>query len=225
MLVYTQPHMPERTVSMIQIPFAQRRRAWCGGALLLLVASAPIATAATPDTWLVEAQQRCEAEQDEQARCNDPAWLAAEAQRLETRDVARRAAIRGNRQEQRAVRELLQGSNLCKGQVQSYCANAGTGCNSRMVTLCRSIAAQQAQCATQAQQYCRQQRIGNCSETIKRQCPHGSKQDVDTILARYDDLNANQQARLRQLAAQLDGKDSTNIGHLIAQLTRLLGLR
>lgn len=122
------------------------------------------------------------------------------------------------------MRELLQGSDFCKVQLQRYCAEGGSGCGPQLRSMCESVARQHAQCETQALQYCRQQRHGDCKATVARHCPAAEKKSVDQILARYD-LDAGQEARLRQLATQLERDDRTAIGRLVTQLSQLLGLR
>lgn len=146
----------------------------------------------------------------------------------DTLEVARRAAVRRNRQEQRAIRELLvQSTGLCqRSNPEQYCPSGNrVGCAAQLKQTCASLANRATQCKAQAKQFCTQQRGGNrCMEQVSRQCPSAKRQDIDTLLARYHDLTPAQKARVKQLAKELeDNKDKTKLGGLISSLLGLLG--
>jgi hypothetical protein len=162
------------------------------------------------------------------ARCDDDAFLADnyDPQVLATREVARRAAVRSNRDEQRATRELLlQYSGLCETRTTSYCAANPGACSMQLAQMCQGLKRRAAYCKTQTQQYCASQRnSAGCNSALQKQCPSGKAEDIDKLLARYDDLSPTQKARLKQLAKQLkENKDETLLGGLINNLMGLLG--
>lgn len=193
--------------------------------VLSLGLAGPLAAQAdrSPPDWVAAAHATC-IEQFNDSRCDNQAHLEAEARTLATRDVARRAAVRGNQQERRAVRELLtHHPKLCAVQLHQYCRERGA-CSRDALALCDRIAAQRQQCSLQAAQFCRQNGVRNCNAVLERQCP-SKADDVDELLARYPGLNATQQSRLRQLAHQLESNDGSQLGTALRTLLGLFGLR
>ena len=180
--------------------------------------------------WLTVAPGQSHAETEPAAACIEAqagADCAATAATLDTREVARHAAVRRNRQEQRAVRELLvQSTGLCQRKPEQYCpSNNRIGCAEQLRQACASLANRAAQCKAQAKQFCTQQRGGEkCLQQASKQCPSSKRQDIDTLLARYDDLTPVQKARVKQLAKQLEAnKDQNKLGALVNSLLGLLG--
>lgn len=76
------------------------------------------------DNWLRYARKACLERGDD--RCDDPDYLERRYKPrplAETREVARRAAIRRNRAEERAVRELqMFFTEYCKDRLETYCS-------------------------------------------------------------------------------------------------------
>jgi hypothetical protein len=207
------------------VPIRRQRILLCA---LLLGAFAGAAQAAETDSeWHKAAHGVC-APRDG-ARCDDDAFLADNygPEVLATRDVARRAGVRSNRNEQRATRELLlQYSGLCETRTSRYCAaNPGT-CSMQLAQMCQVLKQRATHCKTQTQQYCASQRnSADCNRTLQKQCPSGRAENIDQLLARYGNLSPTQKARLKQLAKQLkETKDETLLGGLIGNLMGLLGI-
>ncbi len=184
--------------------------------------SAPGLAAELSSRWLTAAYDACMAASG--TDCDNPDYLQTEARRLASHDIARRAAVRGNQQERRAVRELLASHpGLCAVQLRQYCREQGS-CSRNTQALCETVSTQRQQCITQATQFCRQHRLRNCDDMVARQCPAKSG-DVDALLGRYPGLNATQESRIRQLATQLDSGDASQLGNAFRTLLGLLGLR
>lgn len=180
--------------------------------------------------WLAVTPDQSHAETEPAAACIEAEAgenCAATAATLDTREVARRAAVRRNRQEQRAIRELLvQSTGLCQRKPEQYCsANNRIGCAEQLRQTCASLANRAVQCKAQAKQFCAQQRGGEkCLEQVSKQCPSSKRQNIDTLLARYEDLTPVQKARVKQLAKQLEAnKDESKLGALVNGLLGLLG--
>lgn len=194
---------------------------------LLFVGVAAPGHADEPDAgWHAKAHAVC-APRDG-ARCDDDNFLRQHysAEILATREVARKAAVRGNREEQRATRELLlQYSGLCESKSAKYCANNPGACSSQLLQGCQSLKQRAAACQLQTRQFCNGQRnSAGCNQAMLKQCPSSKPQNIDQLLARYDDLTPVQKQRIKQLAAQLkENKDESLLGGLISNLIGLLG--
>jgi hypothetical protein len=173
------------------------------------------------------------AEQPGAERCEDAELLrqhqagSAATGEIDSREIARRAAVRRNRQEQRAIRELLvQTTGLCQRKPEQYCASGNRiGCVAQLQQTCANLANRAAQCTAQAKQFCAQQRgIKDCLDKVGGQCPSLKRQNIDALLARYEELSPVQKARIKQLAKQLEeNKDETMLGALVNDLLGLLG--
>jgi hypothetical protein len=192
------------------------------GTLALSFSNPSRATDIDPQ-WLEQARAACLPRDGD--RCDDLEHLRAhyDEQALAARRAAQRAATRSNRDEMRARHEvLLQYAGACDAQVKQHCANGG--CSSRAAQICLSLQQRAAACRQQAKTFCAQQKMSDCSPALAR-CPSDEKQNIDTILARYDDLTPAQKGRIRQLAAQLDSaSDAGTINRAIHSLLNLLGL-
>lgn len=194
---------------------------------LLALFTLPAAAAEADAAWRDKAHAVC-APRDGQ-RCDDDDFLLEHYSPavLATRDVARRAAVRGNREEQRATRELLlQYSGLCEARSAKFCANNPGTCSLQLAQSCQSLKQRANYCKAQTRQYCAEQRNrAACNEVLLKQCPSAKPENIDQLLARYDDLTPVQKQRIKQLAKQLkETKDESLVGGLISNLMGLLGL-
>lgn len=201
-------------------------------AILLMAATLtlPLAAGATDagdevdPTWQEQARAICLPRDGD--KCDDFDYLQTHynAQVLAARKTALRAATRSNRDEERAKREvLLQYTGVCDEHVEQHCAGT-TACSSRAAQICLSLKQRAAACRLQSQQFCAQQRIANCKPIVAR-CPSSKPENIEKILARYDDLSAAQKTQIRQLAAQLkEADDTSTIASLVNSLVNTLGL-
>jgi hypothetical protein len=194
---------------------------------LLLLSSFGHADEVDDTAWRAKAHAVC-APRDG-ARCDDIEFLRQHygPQVLATREVARRAAVRGNREEQRATRELLlQYSGLCEERSAKFCASNPGSCSLQLQQSCQSLKQRAVYCQAQTRKYCaRQRNSANCNEVLQKQCPSAKPQDIDQLLARYDDLTPVQKQRIKQLARQLkETRDESLVDGLISSLMGLLGL-
>lgn len=159
--------------------------------------------------------------------CTDSADAAtdgatdAAAQTRDTRDIARRAAIRQRNVEQRALRELLL-QRACHNR-KAYCAhNAAPGCAEQLAQMCTAAEQQAEACKRQAVSYCTTfPQIPDCVRQRLAQCPSARRQTVDALLAKYPQLSAQQVEHVKSVARQMDA----NIGSSwVGDLFRWLGL-
>lgn len=195
---------------------------------LLLGMSATLVQARAPE-WLESARVACAEEFGDDARCDDQRFLQqqyAPETIATTRDVARRAAIRRNGDEKRALREVLvKHTGLCNQKPAQYCPpNNLEACAEQLRQTCTVIKQQIAMCEMQTANYCAQHNGGGkCVEAMANQCGT-KKQSIDQILAKYPDLSASQKAKLKQVATQLEeNTDRSVFGALASNLLQLLG--
>lgn len=211
---------------MKKIDYYRRWRASAVCAALLVaggVPTSPVLADEPAARWLAEAAKICTAEKRND--CDDDVVIEALARTLQTRQVALRAASRGNRYEQAARGELLQGLGLCNREVIGYCNKPTAACGVSLGNICNAMAQQRQSCVTSARLYCKQQRLGDCGRVTEQHCPTVKKQSLDEILARHDELNENQKGRLRQFAQTLQTADRSQLGAWVGQIAGLLGLR
>lgn len=195
---------------------------------LLLGASATLVHARAPE-WLESARAACAEEFGADARCDDQRFLQqqyAPETIAATRDVARRAAIRRNDDEKRALREVLvKHTGLCNQRPAQYCPpNNLEACAEQLRQTCAAIKQQIALCEMQTNTYCAQHNGGSqCIAAMANQCGT-KKQSLDQILARYPDLSVSQKARLKQVATQLEqNTDQSMFDALTSSFLQLLG--
>ena len=180
-----------------------------------------------PD-WLNAARASCEQDYGDQ-RCEDWRFLQKEyaPETIATsRAVAKRAAVRKNRAETRAMREvLIQHTGLCDQDPVQYCPPANyAACAEQLRQTCSSIRLQAALCDQQTARYCAQHRGGDkCVAAMKNQC-NSENLSLDQILAKYPELSPAQKARLKQSAQQLEANQNKSIfGRLASGFLSLLG--
>lgn len=197
------------------------------GAAALLLGTANIARADAP-AWLEKASAAC-AEEFGDSRCDDEKFLQqqyAPETLAATREVARKAAVRRNRMEQRALREVLvQHTGLCDQKPAQYCPpNNLAACTEQLRQTCASIKQQAAMCEAQTETYCAQHNgTSKCLEAMKNQCGNANL-SIDQILAKYPALSPSQKAKLKQVATQLEtNREKSVFGELASTFLNLLG--
>lgn len=195
---------------------------------LLLGAGMSLAQAGAP-AWLESARAACAEEFGDDARCSDQSFLQqqyAPETIAATREVARRAAIRRNGVEQRALREVLvKHTGLCNQKPSQYCPpNNLAACAEQLRQTCAVIKRQIAMCQTQTNTYCAQHSGGSkCVAAMANQCSNKNL-SIDQILAKYPDLSPAQKAKLKQVATQLEqNTDKSLFGALASSFLQLLG--
>lgn len=192
-------------------------------ALLGLAAAASADAAGQPQP----AHAAC-VEHSDAARCDDPdsRQRQSPAAGPDTREIARRAAVRGNRDEQRALRELLvKHTGLCSQKPEQYCPPHNlAACTEQLRQTCTTIKRQAAMCEAQTATYCARQRgSAQCVAALSRQCDN-EKLTLDQVLAKYPNLSPNQKAQLKQIATQLENnRDQSLFGALASRFLKLLG--
>lgn len=194
---------------------------------VLIAASTTLVQARNPE-WLESARAAC-AEEFADARCSDQSFLQqqyAPETIAATREVARRAAIRRNGVEKRALREMLvKHTGLCNRKPAQYCPpNNLAACAEQLRQTCAAIKQQIAMCQTQTHTYCAQHNGGSkCVAAMADQCS-SKNQSIDQILAKYPDLSLGQKAKLKQLATQLElNTDKSVFSSLASNFLQLLG--
>jgi hypothetical protein len=201
------------------------RRQLC--AALLLSTAAAYGIAAEP-AWLESARTSCAADYNDD-RCADQSFLQQEYAPdtiAATREVARKAGVRRNRAESRAMREvLLQHTGLCDQKPAQFCPPGNpAACQEQLRQTCAVIKQRAAACETQAAQYCAKQRnVSQCLDVMQKQCG-GRNQSLDQILAKYPDLSPSQKSRIHQVAVQLEeNEDKSMLRALAGNLLKVLG--
>src|SRR5690606_3566877 len=125
--------------------------------------------------WLTAARASCAADHDDD-RCADQSFLQQEYAPetiAASREVARKAAVRKNRAETRAMRDVLvKHTGLCDQKPAQYCPpNNLAACTQQLQQTCTTIKRQAAMCEAQTARYCTQHRGGEkCMAMMEGQC-------------------------------------------------------
>jgi hypothetical protein len=195
-------------------------------ALLLCAVTSP-GFAAEP-AWLEPARASCAADYGDE-RCRDQGFLQQEYAPetiAATREVARKAAVRRNRAESRAMREvLMQHTGLCDQKPAQFCPPGNlAACTEQLRQTCAVIEQRAEACESQSARYCaRQRKASQCMEAMLKQCD-GRNQSLDQVLAKYPELSPSQKSRIRQIALQLEeNEDKSAFGALAGNLLKVLG--
>jgi hypothetical protein len=205
-----------------------RIRPWCTALLFCAATTLPLVGQASEPDWLTAARVSCAADYDDE-RCEDQQFLQQEYAPetiAASREIARKAAVRKNRAETQAMREVLvKHTGLCDQKPAQYCPpNNLAACTQQLQQTCATIKRQVAMCEAQTERYCAQHRGGEkCMAMMERQCDN-QDQSLDQILAKYPDLSPSQKAKLKQIALQLEqNKDRALLSEVASNFLTLLG--
>src|SRR5690606_7330911 len=137
-------------------------RSWCSALLFGAAITLPLTGHTAEPEWLTAARASCAADHDDD-RCADQSFLQQEYAPetiAASREVARKAAVRKNRAETRAMRDVLvKHTGLCDQKPAQYCPpNNLAACTQQLQQTCTTIKRQAAMCEAQTTRYCTQHR-------------------------------------------------------------------
>lgn len=183
---------------------------------LLLVAALAGAEEKENNSWLENTIATCIKEHGE-TLCQDREFLN-ENYHVDTLQIAHRAAIRGNREEQRALREVVL-QQLCDKSPEKSCTGSGNRqCVAQVSNLCANMNVQAAQCVARVEQMCANNAMNNCKAKSVTQCPSAKKQKIAVLLSKYPRLSPEQKHNVALVAQGLEKQNAGLVDKLLGWL-------
>jgi hypothetical protein len=166
------------------------------------------------DSTIAQCTQQYSAEQ-----CADSEFLE-EHFHVKTLEIAHRAAMQRNKQEEKALHELTL-QRVCSIPARANCANdaAAAECIVQIEQACAILKAEATNCVQNALLTCsHEDNPSACAKLRVSFCPSLKKQPIEQLLAKYPRLSSAQKAHLRATATELDAKLGSWWSNLIARL-------